>query len=132
VKTRGFSLIETVVSSTLLAVAAIVALGALPTLTITSNRARFRVNALQLSQSLLEKQRAAPWPAINLWPHQQTLADQVMPGTGVVFQPTLEIQKVAGYDPEQLRKVLISVKWKERDRWQTVQQETLVSHVPRF
>jgi len=125
-------LIETVVSSTLLAVATLVALGALPTLTMSSNRARFRVNALQLSQSSLEKQRAGPWLAISLWPHQQALPDQVMPGTGVVFQSSLEIQKVSGYDPEQLRKVLINVKWKERDRWQTVQQETLVSHVPRF
>lgn len=116
----------------MLAAAVIVALGALPTLTMASNRARFRVQALQLCQNYLEAQRSQAWPVVDRWPYQQTLPAQVMPGTGTEFQPSLELQKVTGYDPDQLRRAKVKVRWKERDRWQELEQETMISRVPRF
>lgn len=129
---RGFTLIEIVVAATLLAVATIVALGSLPTLSIVGRRARFRVQALQICQTLVDRQRAQSWAALPALPHQEVLPAQLMPDTGTSFEPVLRWDKVDGYDPEQLRRLTVTISWKERDRRQSVQQETMLSHVPRF
>ena len=129
---RGFSLIEIVVAATLLALATIVALGSLPTLTIVGRRARARVQALQICQTVLDKQRAQPWAVVPALPYQEVLTPQLMPDSGTSFEPVLKLEKVDGHDPDQLRRLTVTVSWRERDRSQKVQQETMISHVPRF
>ena len=129
---RGISLIETVISVTLLALATLVALSALPTSTILSNRARFRIQALQLAQSQLERERALPWKTIAVWPYQETLPPYTLEGTGIVFESKLEISQAPPQSADHLRRILVTVEWKERDKTYSVQHESMLSHVPRF
>lgn len=129
---RALSLIEVVVATTLLALATLVAVGALPAMTMSSNRARFQVEALELAQGLLEQQRASAWMTIATYPYRTDLASRPLERTGIVFLPKLEIDQVAGYDPMLLRRVQVTVEWSERDAIRRVQHETMVSNVPRF
>jgi Tfp pilus assembly protein PilV len=55
---HGITLIETVVAATLLSIATLIAVGALPSLVMTGQRARSRVQALQIAQSLYRKTKS--------------------------------------------------------------------------
>lgn len=129
---RALSLIEVVVSTTLLALATLVAVGALPAMTMSSNRARFQVEALELAQGLLEQQRASAWMTIATYPYRVDLASHPLENTSIVYQPRLEIDQVPGYDPLLLRRVQVTVEWQDRNATRKVQHETMVSNVPRF
>ena len=126
---RGLSLIETVVAATLLAMAVVVALSLLPASSMLTNRGRFRVNALELAQSVLEQQRARPWTTLPAPPARVELGNVTLEGTGTVFSPVLEVSTVTGYDPEMLRRVTVTVTWVERTGAQKVQHESMVARV---
>lgn len=128
----GISLIETVVAATLLSIATLIALGALPSLVMTSQRARSRVQALQIAQSLIDQERSHPWRLVPYLPFKAPQKAQKMEGTSTEFEPVVELQSVSGYDPQHLRRLVVTVQWKERQQIYRVQQETMVSNVPRF
>lgn len=128
---RGLTLIEVVVGGTLIALAVVVAVSALPATTILTNRGRFRVHALQVAQSTLEQQRARPWSALPAPPATVQLPNQTLEGTGTVFSPVLSVTAVTGYDQQALRRITVSVTWEERGATQQVQHESMVARVPR-
>lgn len=125
------SLIETTVGGTLIALAVVVAISALPATTILTNRGRFRVHALELAQSALEQQRARPWSSLPAPPAQVALPKLTLEGTGTVFSPVLSVTEVSGYDPQTLRRLTVTVTWEERSALQQVQHESMVARVPR-
>ena len=131
-RTRGITLIETVVAATLLSLGIVVALSLLPASHALTNRGRFRVHALSLVQSLIEEQRQRPWSSITTLPHVERPAPRTMAGTGTVFTPLVEVIAVPGQSVDQLRNIRVTVSWKERTGAQQVQHESTVVRVPRF
>lgn len=129
---RGVTLIETVVAATLLSLGILVALSLLPATHALTNRGRFRIYALSLAQSLIEEQRQRPWGSISSLPYTYSPEPTVMQGTGTVFTPSVEVLAVPGQSSDQLRKVRVTVNWKERTGSQQVQHESTLARVPRF
>jgi hypothetical protein len=109
-------LIEAVIAVTLLALATIVAVGSLPTLTVLSNRGRCQVAASELAQSLLEQERGKPWSSLPVPPARIELDRVVLPGTGIEFTPILDVYQVdtpTPVDPQKLRRLIVTVAWLE-------------------
>ncbi|MBT9584332.1 hypothetical protein IV102_13400 [bacterium] len=104
------------IAVTLLALATIVAIGSLPTLTVLSNRGRCHVAASELAQSLLEQQRGKPWSSLPVPPAHIDLEPVVLPGTGIEFRPILDVYQVdtpVPVDPQNLRHLVVTVGWLE-------------------
>jgi hypothetical protein len=65
-------------------------------------------------------------------PYTERQKARPIDGCATTFEPIVQLQAVAGYDPQQLRRLTITVEWKERQQTFRVQQETMISNVPRF
>lgn len=114
---------------TLLALATIVAVGSLPTCTILSNKGRFQEGASLLAQSLLEKQRARPWSQLPTPPFREVMPPVVLAGTGTAMRPVLEVYAVGTLDVDKLRRVVITVEWKEKQGQRKLSHETDLVHL---
>jgi len=118
-----------VVAATLLAMATIVAVGSLPACTLMSNQGRFRVAASHRAQSLIEEQRARRWLDLPMPPAQIDLGKWVLEGSGLEFSQTLEVSQVDTEDPQQLRRVVITLTWRERGRQKSLKHEAILVHL---
>jgi Tfp pilus assembly protein PilV len=130
-KPRGMSLIETVVAITMLALATIVAVASLPATTALSNKGRNRVAAAELAQATLEEHRAKPFSVLPAPPADVSLGKSLLEGTGIEFTRKLRVSAVSGYSPQQLRRVTVTVTWRERGALQTVHHEATFLKLPR-
>lgn len=115
---------------TLLALATIVAVGSLPTCTILSNKGRFQENASLLGQSQLEKQRARPWAELPPPPHYQRLDPVVLDGIGQSMDMAMEFYAVGAMDPRKIRRLVVTVSWRENGVAKKLSHETDLVHVP--
>ncbi|MBN9415075.1 MAG: hypothetical protein J0I12_06520 [Candidatus Eremiobacteraeota bacterium] len=114
---------------TLLALATIVAVGSLPTCTILSNKGRYQENASLLAQSQLEKQRARPWADLPAPPHYQQLDPVTLDGIGQTMETALEIYAVGAMDPQKIRRVVVTVSWRENGTPKKLSHETDFVHL---
>lgn len=120
-----------VVGATLVALTVVVALSVLPGTHMLTNRARYRLHALQLAQSYLEQQRARAWNEIPSPPAQVDLPEVRIDAQGIVFRSQLRVSAVPGHSPDQLRHLRVQVSWQERRGPREVQHEVVVARVPR-
>lgn len=119
---RGFSLIETVVSASLLAMVLLVIVSTLPSVYLVQNRGRYRLAAHQLAQSLLEERRALPFTALNV--NSVTPLDpRIIDGTTIQLKPTLEVKAVSGHQPAHLLDVRVTVTWEFQSKTESVVHE---------
>lgn len=114
---------------TLLALATIVGVGSLPTCTILSNKGRFHENASLLAQSQLEKQRSLKWTDLPAPPHYQQLEPVLVDGLGQSLEPALEIYAVGSMDPQKIRRVVVTVCWRENGQMKKLSHETDLVHI---
>lgn len=115
---------------TLLALATIVAVGSLPTCTILSNKGRYQETASQLGQSLLEKQRARGWADLPAPPHYEKLDPITVDGIGQAMETAMEVYAVGSMDPQKIRRIVITVSWRENGVIRKLSHETDLVHVP--
>ena len=127
---HGLTLVEAVIASTFVALAALVALASLPALTFGSARARLRVEALHYAQSIVEEQRVADWPNLASLPLRRSLPKRSMPGSSILLQPTIEYSAVSGFSPAELLRIRVEVSWEERGQQAVVRHETTLANVP--
>lgn len=116
---------------TLLALATIVAVGSLPTCTILSNKGRFQEHASVVAQSVLEKQRALKWSDLPSPPYFQQLAPVTMDGVGQEMQVAMEIYAVGTMDIQKIRRVVVTVSWRESLGKRKLSHETDLVHLQR-
>lgn len=114
---------------TLLALATIVAVGFLPTCTILNNRGRYQENASLLAQSVLEKQRALKWSELPAPPFVQKLDPVAVDGSGITMQPYLEIYAIPGMNDKEIRRVVVTVIWKDKQFDKKLSHETNLLHL---
>ncbi|MBX3170969.1 MAG: hypothetical protein KF760_26415 [Candidatus Eremiobacteraeota bacterium] len=114
---------------TLLALATIVAVGSLPTCTILSNKGRFQESASLLAQSLLEKQRARPWAELPAPPHYEKLEPITLDGIGQAMDTAMEVYAVGSMDPQKIRRVVVTVSWREKGIPKKLSHETDLVHL---
>lgn len=118
------------VAVTLLALATIVAVGSLPTCTILSNKGRYQETASILGQSLLEKQRARKWDDLPAPPHYEKLDPVSVDGIGQPLEAAMEVYAVGSMDPQKIRRVVITVCWRENGVTKKQSHETDLVHLP--
>lgn len=116
---------------TLLALATIVAVGSLPTCTILSNKGRFQEYASVLAQSWLEKERALKWSELPAPPFYKKLDPVVVEGTGEEMQLAMEIYAVGSMDIQKIRRVVVTVSWRENSWLRKLSHETDLVHLQR-
>lgn len=109
----------------MLALATIVAVGSLPVATTLANQGRNRVSASQIAQAVIEEQRAKTWSALPVPPF-----NQVLPPVQE-FTRRLRVSAVGSYDIAHLRRVTVTVQWRERTGVQEVLHETTLMRLPR-
>lgn len=114
---------------TLLALATIVAVGSLPTCTILSNKGRFQENASILAQSELEKQRGRPWAELPVPPHYEQLEPVTLDGIGQAMDTAMEFYALGTMDPQKIRRVVVTVSWREKGTPRKLSHETDLVHL---
>lgn len=116
---------------TLLALATIVAVGSLPTCTILSNKGRFQESASVLAQCQLEKQRARLWTDLPVPPFYEKLEPATLDGIGQAMEMAQEFYAVGTMDPQKIRRVVVTVSWRENSRIKKLCHETDLVHLPK-
>lgn len=114
---------------TLLALATIVAVGFLPTCTILSNKGRYQENASLLAQSLIEGQRALKWSDLPVPPFRQELDPVPVDGSAIQMKPVLGVYAIPGMDDKQIRRVVVTVLWREKQSDKKLSHETNILHL---
>ncbi|MEW6278658.1 MAG: hypothetical protein AB1758_08565 [Candidatus Eremiobacterota bacterium] len=121
----GFSIIEAILSISLLALLIMLLFNLYPTSLLGIRRAEHRLLADNLARSLVERERARPFA--DLTPLPPTNQPSFTNEDGVIFQPVLEIRPVgvSGVTTE----VRAMVTWKVQGRTQQVTHAAYVSKV---
>lgn len=114
---------------TLLALATIVAVGFLPTCTILSNKGRFQENASLLAQSVIEQQRALKWSELPVPPYVKELDPVPFDGSGISMKPVVEVYAIPGMDTKEIRRVVVTVTWSEKQSDKKLSHETNLVHL---
>ncbi|MBT9584574.1 prepilin-type N-terminal cleavage/methylation domain-containing protein [bacterium] len=125
---RGFTLLEVVFSLALCCILILLLLGMVPSLIAGSQRTAQELQAGDLAQSLLEKQRTRPFaqltPGVTTLPQLYTLD-----GT---YTPVLEIDAVPGEpNADRVRRLAVTVNWSERGRAHHIRSEVYVAKIQR-
>ena len=118
---RGLSLLEVILTSSLLGLCALFLLGVLPGAMLSVRQSEHRIGASALAKAILDECAAGPFADLSvgvfelsspgalgdmLRRQQYQLDDQTL------LNPRLEISNLT---PETLRKLKVTVKWRERN-----------------
>ena len=105
---RGFSLLETVFSSALLAAVMLMLFNLYPSSALAVRRSQNQLQADQIGESLLAEQQALPFTQLR-----STAPDELPDVTqgGTVYKRQVEVFTIAGSDPELLKGVRGIVTW---------------------
>ena len=127
---RGLSLIETVVTVSLLAITLLVIIDIIPGAYVLQSRARFRVAAHQLARSLLEEKRARPFSDLVVGPAVK-MSDKVIEGTSTVLHPSLTVSPLPGHSQTDLLLLHLDVEWEYRGKSERIVHELRLYNTPR-
>jgi len=125
---RGMSLIEVIFAATFLCLIFMAMINILPLATFAIKRTEHRLNASAIAQSVLEERRAAPFSTIDSQPArtQQTGDDKT------VYTITYEAPAMdSTVDSTRLRRIVVTVTWKERGTDLSVMREMYLCNFPK-
>lgn len=124
---RGMSLIEVVLSATLLSLALMAILTLLPSANMVGRQAEIRMQADHLAQTLLERRRLLPFA--QLVPQPPTLLAVVKRSDLPDMQPIVEI--VATGAGNHAREIRVTVTWKAFHRDGSLTRASVVTSLLR-
>ena len=127
---RGLSLIETVVTVSILALTLMVIINLVPGVYILQSRARFRVAAHEVAHSILEERRARPFQDL-VTGGPVALPDRTIEGTSIVLRPSLTISELPPHKPTDLLLLHVEVKWDYKDKTERIVHELRLLNLPR-
>lgn len=120
---RGASLVELVLTISLLAVVFLLILNLVPSVIFGGVEARHRLQAGQIAGELLDTCAARPFTALQLGTYNPTnpgrlagYLNDVTTDDQVTFHPEVTISSVTGLDPKHLKRVRATVRWRERNK----------------
>lgn len=120
---RGLSLIEVIVSTTLLGILGSILLLFFLSTAQPQRQANHRELALCLASQKLEEAKSQSAQAL---PPKIYPPDSVTSADGCTFKVSLTVQKLNGFTPAELRQLVVQVTWKEKNRPLLVEQSRLV------
>lgn len=123
---RGLSLIETMIAAAVLFLVVSILLNLLPSSLLAIKRAEQRIQAGNIAQSILEEQRGVRFDSLAAGTPRVFDPVQV---AGMSYEPVLEVED----DPEVagVKKLKVTVRWRQRDRDYSVVRELTLCRVPR-
>ena len=122
---RGFSLVESIVSTTLVAVVTLATLGLMPSLRVATQRGNHMLTANAVARTLVEQTRCRPFESLQPG-QEQSLALPCEPG--FAMSATAQVSAYKAMDPEKVKLVCVRVTWQDGARTQTIDREVLVCH----
>lgn len=123
----AFTLVETLLSITLLGFVMILVMNLFPTSMASVRKAEQRYHAGTLASSILEQQASLPFQQLAVGTSRDLYTDTAQ---SVQYRPHLEIQKVAGEDVRFLKSLRVTVKWTVRQQTHEIVRELWVHHLP--
>ena len=120
---RGITLIEMLVSFSLVLLLCIFVLNLFPSSLIALRHSETRLEAQRLAEATLEQAKATNF---SNWTVGSSTTCPVQTLNGVVYTPVLQVQAVPGYNPSTLKSLQVSVSWIGRNGRQSVVQQSLV------
>lgn len=124
---RGLTLIETVVAATMLSLALLAIMTIIPSTNAIARQAEIRLQADNLAQSLLEKQRLRPFA--DLAPQPPTDLAVVKLQSFPDLQPSLEIRSAGAGG--RAREIRVAVRWVAFNRPSQLTRATVVTAMRR-
>jgi Tfp pilus assembly protein PilV len=122
------SLIEIIFSVTLFCLIFMAMINILPLATFAIKRTEHRIRASALAQSVLEEKRAGPFSALD----SQPVAAQQTDRDGTVYAIVYEAPAMdPGVDAQKLRRIVVTVTWKERDIIRSLTREMYLYNLPK-
>ena len=122
---RGTSLVESVMTLTLFAVAGMAMINLLPSLRLTSSTAEQSAHASSLATSLMERYRAGNLENLSAYPCE------VVRAAGTEFFPVVSIDQPNAATQPNLKRIAVTVRWKTRLSERSVRRQVLVCQLPR-
>jgi len=119
---RGFSLLEVVVSISLVGLIVIFVLTLWPSSIVASQAADEQIEAESLAQSHLEESRAVPFSSLGI-------GTQQLSSPGDRYRVFREVFQPPGTDPDQTVGIRITVLWESKTRSREVVREMWLSSV---
>lgn len=120
---RGLTLAELTLTASLLAIVFLVILNLVPSAIYSGVESRHRLDAQALAGQLLDTCSARPFSKLQVGTYDPTspgnLAGYLVDVTTsdqVVLQPRVDISLVTGVAADKLKKVKVTVVWRERNR----------------
>ena len=120
---RGSQLLEALFAFFVIGIVVLALFNLFPSATVAIRKGNDLQQASNLAATLLSQQRAIP--VANLAssdPAPQTV-------DGIVFTPHIKIGTVQGHDPNQLKKIQVTINWEMKGRPQTLTRELWVCAV---
>lgn len=121
---RAFSLIEVILSLTVLGLALTALVGLVPAGMLNLRAAEQRTTAGQLAQSLLEEASLMDPPAIPAGARDEVELE------GITYRPRVDVGAVDAHLPK-ARRVRVTVQWKHGEISREVFRERVLTRVPR-
>ncbi|MHC9537942.1 MAG: hypothetical protein AB9903_00330 [Vulcanimicrobiota bacterium] len=125
---RGMSLIEVIFAATFLCLIFMAMINILPLATFAIKRTEHRLNASSIAQSVLEERRAGSFSSID----SQPATTLVKGNDDIVYTVRYEAPAMeAKVDSTKLRRIVVTVTWKERDINLSVMREIYLCNFPK-
>jgi Tfp pilus assembly protein PilV len=122
------SLIEVIFAATFLCLIFMAMINILPLATFAIKRTEHRINASAIAQSRLEEKRAGPFSQID----PQPVTTQVTGPDNTVYTVLYEAPAMdSTVDATKLRRIVVTVSWKEREITLSVTREMYLCNVPK-
>lgn len=138
---RGLSLLELIFTASLLALVFMVMLNVVPTAMMSVRQGEHRVAANALAQSIMDECQTMhfqPFRADRTYiPGSPGVVGAMLdrqPRTledGTVFEPTLEVSGIAGFERRSLAHIRLTIAWKEKVGRRSITRELDLSSVLR-
>ncbi|MBI3925991.1 MAG: prepilin-type N-terminal cleavage/methylation domain-containing protein [Armatimonadetes bacterium] len=125
---RGFSLLETVVAGSLLALVMLLLFNLFPSSMLALRQGEQQIQADAVAQSALDQVRSEGYG--KLQPGEVRRLQPVRRGS-LVYTPTLEVFQVADADPNLLKGLRTTVSWQERGESRQVVHEIWIHGLAR-
>lgn len=126
-RTRGLSLLETILSIFLLGMVVLVVMQLFPTSFLATRRSEQRAQAARVAEDVLSRQRALPFGQLIVG---ATELEPVVSG-GVSYAPRVEVFAPEGANPDKLNGIRVTVNWQERGKTWSVSRDFLQLKLPR-
>jgi hypothetical protein len=135
---RGASLVELVLTISLLAIVFLVILNLVPSVIFGGVEARHRLLAGQIAGEILDTCAAGPFSNLQIGTYSPSnpgrlagYLNDVTSEDQVVFRPEVTVAAVSGLQPKHVKRVLAVVRWKERNKELHVARVRSISGVRR-